>query len=44
MNVIDQIAVLAVLAADAFSPVQFEDEGDLAPEQMAKKISASPEY
>jgi hypothetical protein len=43
MNVIDQLAVLAVLPADAFSPVPFEDEGDLAPEWMAKKKSASPE-
>lgn len=34
---IDQLAVPAVLPADAFSPVPFEDECDLAPEQMTKK-------
>jgi hypothetical protein len=43
MNVIDHLAVPAVLPVVAFSPVPFEDEGDLAPEQMKKKKSASPE-
>jgi hypothetical protein len=42
MNVIDQLAVPAVLPADEFTLVPFEDEGDLAPEQMTKKKSASP--
>jgi hypothetical protein len=43
MNVIDKLAVPAVLPVDPFSPVPFENEGDLAPEQIKKKKSASAE-